>query len=170
MIYAKTESGKNALQDKSLGLTPKQRSAFIMFDGKRSVEEVLKLTFALGVTGDDLNRLVALGLLMPLDEGVALRPLIQNVSTPALAESGAAPEPAPAQPSGAAATTSDQAQYAKAYPIAVRLTSNLGLRGFRLNLAVESSRDLEALKDLGPKIKDAVGLEKFKELEDALYR
>ena len=63
-----------------------------------------------------------------------------------------------------------QAQYAKAYPIAVRLTSNLGLRGFRLNLAVESSRDLEALKDLGSKIKEAVGVEKFRELEDALYR
>ena len=170
MIYAKTESGKSALQDKSLGLTPKQRSAFIMFDGKRSVEDVLQLTLALGVTGDDLNRLVALGLLMPLDGGMAPRPTIQNVSTPTLPQSGATPEPPPSQPGGRAAATSDQAQYAKAYPIAVRLTSNLGLRGFRLNLAVESSRDLEALKDLGPKIKDAVGVDKFRELEDALYR
>ena len=64
----------------------------------------------------------------------------------------------------------DQDHYAKAYPVAVRLTSNLGLRGFRLNLSVESARDLEALKDLAPKIKEAVGVEKFKELENALYR
>ena len=140
MIYAKTESGKSALQDRSLGLTPKQRSAFIMFDGKRSVEDVLKVTLALGVTGDDLNRLVALGLLMPIEEGVAAQSLTQKVATPTVTQSGEMPEPPPSQPGGRAAATSDQAQYAKAYPIAVRLTSNLGLRGFRLNLAVESSR------------------------------
>ena len=64
----------------------------------------------------------------------------------------------------------DQVHYARAYPIAVRLTSNLGLRGFRLNLSVESAGDLEKLKDLAPKIKEAVGVEKFRELEDALYR
>jgi hypothetical protein len=64
----------------------------------------------------------------------------------------------------------DQAHYARAYPVAVRLASNLGLRGFRLNLSVESAADLEGLKDLAPKIKVAVGVDKFKELEDALYR
>ena len=71
---------------------------------------------------------------------------------------------------GQGSNLSDQAQYAKAYPISVKLTSNLGLRGFRLNLAVESAGDLEKLKDLAPKIKEAVGVEKFKELENALYR
>jgi hypothetical protein len=47
---------------------------------------------------------------------------------------------------------------------------SLGLRGFRLKLAVESAAALEALKDLAPKIKEAVGVAKFRELEDALYR
>jgi hypothetical protein len=150
MIYIKTELGKTALQDRSLGLSPRQRSAFIMCDGTRTLDDVFKLTSALGVTADDIDRLVTLGLLAPV-AGVA------RIS--------------PAPPvSGQGPTAKDQAHYAKAYLIAVRLTGSLGLRGFRLNLAVESAGDLEELKDLAPKIKEAVGLEKFRELEDALYR
>ena len=166
MIYVKTELGRTALRDKSLGLTPKQRSSFIMFDGKRSAAEVLSMTKALGVTADDVNHLVAIGLLAPAAAESALPKSgltdeelvpIQPLSDSAIGQAG-----------GTAATNSHQ--YAKAYPIAVRLTSNLGLRGFRLNLAVEGATDLEALKDIAPKIKEAVGVEKFRELEDALYR
>lgn len=172
MIYIKTELGKTALHNKSLGLNPKQRSSFIMFDGKRTMDEVLKLTTALGVTEDDVNRLVALGLIAPTEAGVAggsalpaarsLSAIVASAPVTSAASSSSSDVRGPA--------LSDQAQYAKAYPIAVRLTSNLGLRGFRLNLAVESAGDLEKLKDLAPKIKEAVGVEKFRELEDALYR
>ncbi len=169
MIYTKTELGKTALHDRSLGLTPKQRSIFILFDGKRSVAEVLKLTLLIGVTADDLTHLVALGLLAPLETSGAGRPFDQ---APTVGTAPNIPSEASvnATPAGQAPTISAQAQYAKAYPIAVRLTSNLGLRGFRLNLSVESAADLEALKDLSPKIKEAVGIEKYRELEDALYR
>ena len=66
-------------------------------------------------------------------------------------------------------TASAQARYSKAYPIAIRLTAALGLRGFRLNLAVEGAGNLDKLKELAPKIKEAVGPEKFLELENALY-
>jgi hypothetical protein len=45
----------------------------------------------------------------------------------------------------------------------------LGLRGFRLNLAVEAASDLDKLKEIAPKIKAAVGPEKYLELENALY-
>ena len=172
MIYIKTELGKTALQDRSLGLSPRQRSAFIMFDGTRGVDDVLKLTTALGVTFDDITRLVELGLLAPKDAAVAANlahaaPSFLSASTGSA--SGAAASSL-SSPAGDAPPLDDQAHYARAYPIAVRLTSNLGLRGFRLNLAVESAADLEKLKDLAPKIKEAVGVEKFRELEDALYR
>lgn len=173
MIYTKTELGKTALHDRSLGLTPKQRSMFILFDGKRSVAEVLKLTLSIGVTADDLNCLVTLGLL------TANKPNVN--SDPAALTSPAAVQTVDNQmlegkslslgeTTESRAVGNEQAHYSKAYPIAVRLTSNLGLRGFRLNLSVESAADLEALKDLAPKIKEAVGVEKFRELEDALYR
>jgi hypothetical protein len=66
-------------------------------------------------------------------------------------------------------TLNAQEHYSRAYPIATRLTAGLGLRGFRLNLAVEAAGDIDKLKELAPKIKEAVGPEKFKELEAALY-
>jgi hypothetical protein len=170
MIYVKTELGKTALQDKSLGLTPRQRSSFIMFDGKRTVAEVLKLTIALGVTADDLSRLVSLGLLVPLEADAEMDSSVTGTETSALKMGDAKGDANLVSSAPQSLAISAQDQYAKAYPVAVRLTSNLGLRGFRLNLSVESAADLEALKDLAPKIKEAVGVEKFKELENALYR
>lgn len=168
MTYVKTELGKTALRDKSLGLTPKQRSTFIMFDGKRSIQEVLALTQALGVTVDDITHLVTIGLLAPAESSQANPTAVIGSNRPdlGLGADSVMAEPGRLSP----AVDGDAAQYAKAYPIAVRLTSNLGLRGFRLNLAVEASSDLEALKNLAPKIKEAVGVAKFRELEDALHR
>ena len=63
MIYIKTELGQTALQNRALALSPRQRSAFIMFDGKRDVDAVMKATIGLGVTMDDVNHLLSLGLL-----------------------------------------------------------------------------------------------------------
>ena len=156
MIYVKTELGQAALHDRSIALTPRQRSAFIMFDGKRSMEDVVKATAGLGVTAEDIHQLLTLGLLAP------------QAPEPVSAE------PAPAAPVSAhnadgSPTLSAQEHYSRAYPIATRLTAALGLRGFRLNLAVEAAGDIDKLKELAPKIREAVGPEKFKELESALY-
>lgn len=49
------------------------------------------------------------------------------------------------------------------------MTAGLGLRGFRFNLAVEAAGNLAQLQELAPKIKEAVGPEKFRELQSALY-
>ena len=137
MIYKKTVLGQTTLHDRSVELTPRQRSAFIMFNGKRDEAEVLITTSGLGVTPIDIIRLLSLGLLEPATDD---------------------------QPAESA-----QARYLKAYPIATRLTAELGLRGFRLNLAIETAADLDMLRKLAPKIRDAVGSEKFLELENALY-
>ncbi len=154
MIYTKTELGQSALQNRSLALTPRQRSTFIMFDGKRSMDEVLKATAGLGVTVDDVNHLLTLGLLAAR----AAAPL-----------AAAASSATAAQAAEGVSSQSARAHYSKAYPIATRLTAGLGLRGFRLNLAVEAAGDLAQLQELAPKIKEAVGPEKFRELENALY-
>jgi hypothetical protein len=61
-----------------------------------------------------------------------------------------------------------QERYAEAYPIATRLTASLGLRGFRLNLAVEGALNYEQLLEVAPKIRDAVGADKFAPLDSAL--
>jgi len=158
MIYTKTELGQTALQNRSLALTPRQRSAFIMFDGKRSTDDVLKATAGLGVTEDDVKHLVSLGLLAA-----------SAIASPAVAEPQRAASPATSQNPDGTPTQDAQEHYSRAYPVATRLTAGLGLRGFRLNLAVEAAGDLEKLKELAPRIREAVGPEKFRELERALY-
>lgn len=152
MIYMKTELGQSAFQNRSVALTPRQRSAFIMFDGKRSTEDVLKATSGLSVTAEDIDQMVSAGLLAPTAASMLATP-----------QAEAAPVP------GAPPTEDAQAHYSRAYPIAIRLTSDLGLRGFRLNLAVEGAGNLAQLRELAPRIKEAVGAEKFKELQRALY-
>jgi hypothetical protein len=61
-----------------------------------------------------------------------------------------------------------QARYKLAYPLATQLTAGMGLRGFRLNLAVEGAGSYSQLVQLFPKIQEATGAQKAKALEDAL--
>ena len=147
MNYIKTEKGQQVLRDRSVQLTPRQRSAFIMCDGKNSVQHVLAATAPMGITIDDIDQMVALGLI--------------EVARNAVADAQAALDKISSE-------RSPQQRYQDAYPIATRLTAGLGLRGFRLNLAVEGAGNYEQLRDLSVKIKDAVGPEKFAPLEQAL--
>ena len=154
MIIVKTESGQRVMKDRSVVLTPRQRSAFILVDGKRTLEDVLLATAAMGVSREDVQYLFELGLI-----------------------TDAAPAQTAAETATAVANAvavkdhkerSAQQRYQDAYPIATRLTAALGLRGFRLNLAVEAAGNYEQLLELAPKIRDAVGAEKYTPLDDAL--
>ncbi|HQR98784.1 MULTISPECIES: hypothetical protein [unclassified Polaromonas] len=151
MIYAKTETGQQSLKDRSL-LSPRQRSAFILFDGKRSVSQVLGATAGLGVTSEELVQLVELGFLTPSQQSVDKAAAANAAAVVARQEDSDA----------------SNDRYKKAYPIAAQLTGALGLRGFRLNLAVEGAVDVDALLALLPKIREAVGADKCSELEQAL--
>lgn len=114
MIDAKTEAGQQALKDRSL-LTPRQRSAFILFDGKRSVSQVLEATAGLGVTPAELVELVALGFLTPGP---------QSVETAATAAVQAAAMVARKADGDAA-----NERYKQAYPLAAQLTGAAGAQG-----------------------------------------
>jgi hypothetical protein len=146
MIPAKTPAGQQVLKDRSVSLTPRQRAAFILIDGKRSVDEVLNATRAAGVTREDIERLFQLG--------VVAAGVTQQVNPSANDETPKNITP--------------QARYAAAYPVATKLTAGLGLRGLRLNLAVEGAGRYEDLRALAPRILEAVGAEKFAELDAAL--
>ena len=163
MIYAKTALGLSALKDRSAGLSPRQRSALIMFDGKRDASEILRMTTGIGVAQNDVDHLVSLGLLA---SPIPASPQVFVSEPPA----STAPHnlPVSSVKANGMPTLSAQAHYSMAYPIASRLTAALGLRGFRLNLAVEAAGDLEKLKELAPRIKEAVGAEKYQDLDDAL--
>jgi hypothetical protein len=163
MILVKTEAGHQVLRDRSLRLTARQRSAFILFDGKRSVSDVID--GGMGITREDIDQLVQLGL---LDHPNGSAAIVGTGEVPAqLPPASAEPAPAAAVPQPAAGR-SNQQRYKDAYPIATQLTGALGLRGFRLNLSVEKTSTYEELLDLLPKIRGAVGPEKVVTLERAL--
>ena len=150
VIVKKTDAGLRVLKDRSVPLTPRQRAAFILVDGRRTLGEVLLSTVGLGVTRSDMEHLIACGLISQIESPVAgIEP---DLPAAAIAASG----------------RTSQERYRDAYPVATQLTAALGLRGFRLNLAVESVGSFEQLVQLAPKIEQAVGPEKFSALARAL--
>lgn len=188
MVLVKTQAGQEALKDRHGSLTSRQRSAFILFDGKRTTGEILAATAAMGITQDDVQAMIAQGLLEPLagKAGTATGASAGHAAPAqgkSASPSAAAPAPAAApDPSLADATDlgtvaaagegsgrTPKERYQAAYPIATELTAGLGLRGFRLNLAVEGAGSFEDLAALAPKIREAVGDAKFERLDRALF-
>jgi hypothetical protein len=154
MILAKTEIGHRVMKDRSIPLTPRQRSTLILFDGKRTLAQVLEATASTGVTQTDIDKLSELGLVRD--------------SSPRATAAKAAAVAAAAEVVKHHKERTRQERYADAYPIATRLTAELGLRGFRLNLAVEAAADYEGLVKVASRIQEAVGPQKYSELDDAL--
>lgn len=153
--YLKTEAGQQAFKERSAAISARQRSAFLLFDGKRSLPDVLAATAGLGITPDDITDL--------LDKGFLSAPLASASSTQVAATSTEAlgsVDPLDER------TPTDR--YKAAYPIATRLTAKLGLRGFQLNLAVEGASGYDDLVAMLPKLTDALGATAVKELRQAL--
>ena len=107
---------------------------------------MLAATQGLGFTQTDVEYLVGMGLLAPAAPVQAAAPAAQ-AGEPPLTSAG---------------------RYQRAYPLAAQLTAGLGLRGYRLNLAVEAAGDDVQLLALLPRIQEAVGVEKCSALAQAL--
>lgn len=164
MILAKTPAGLEALKDRHGSLSPRQRSAFILFDGKRTVAQVLAATSSMGITMDDVQAMLALGLLARPGQDAA-------PAAPPFPAAGAVPADDAGGTAAAAPHTSMALveRYQAAYLIATELTAGLGLRGLRLNLAVEAAASYEGLAALAPRIRDAVGEARYAPLQKALF-
>jgi len=156
MRYTKTETGQQAFKERSPIFSARQRAAFILFDGNKTLDQVLASTHGMGVTAADIEHMVVEGFLVAV-AGQSSPPVVTQVVTAGAPEAG--PPPSDRTP---------QQRYADAKPIATKLTAALGLRGFRLNLAVESAAGFDDLLALLPKIQEAVGPKLARELELAL--
>lgn len=163
MRYSKTESGQQAFKARSTLLSARQRSAFILFDGGKSNLQVLAATAGLGITQVDIDHLVEQGFLVASDNT-----LVANDSTSRVANSLPIDLLDAASQAVIVSTRTPQERYSAAMPIATKLTASLGLRGFRLNLAVEAASGVEGLLALLPKIQDAVGTKACVPLAQAL--
>lgn len=144
MTISKTAAGHQVLKDRSAGLSPRQRAALILIDGLRTLEDVLAATSPGGVTRADIETLLAMGLV--------------------------ADEPGDSYPVPLAgdAPSAGRERYVRAYGLATQLTAALGRKGSHLNLAVEAAGSLEELQALVPRIREAVGEERFAPLDQVL--
>jgi hypothetical protein len=125
MKYAKTEAGQLALKERSPQLTSRQRSAMILFDGKKTLDQVLAATAGLGIVATDIDHLLALGFLAPA-EGAAPAPTAPLAAQPPSASA----VPSAAAATGAALPAANKSElFSQAWPVATRLTATLGLRG-----------------------------------------
>jgi len=164
LIYQKTEAGQTAFKTRSVELSSRQRSAFLLFDGKRTLAEVLKATTGLGITAPDIEDLVNKGLLAPHSgAGAAPSPAVLD-TVPATIEASPGPTDAIAPTEELTPTQ----RYQRAHPVATRITAQLGLRGFKLNLAVEAASGYDDLVALLPKIAISAGDKATAELKRAL--
>jgi hypothetical protein len=162
MKYRKTELGRQSFKDHNNLLSGRQRSAFILMDGLKDDTVILKALAPTGLDAADIQHLVGLGLIESVDTAPAR---VAEAST------GGGPATSPQNSeygTNAPPVLSEQEIYQRAYPVATKLTSGLGLRGFRLNLSLESATGYKDLMALAPKIREAVGEEKFAELARAL--
>ena len=156
MKYIKTEAGQLAFKERSPLFSSRQRTAFIMFDGNKDVAQVLAAMSGMGLTPEDVEHMVTQGFLTPAPGQAAL------------AQSDAAQASAKEAAAETFSARSPQDRYKDAKPLATQLTAGLGLRGFRLNMSVESASGYDDLLALLPKIKEAVGPQACQELERAL--
>ena len=183
MLFIKTEAGQAAFKERSPRFSTRQRSTFILVDGKKSAAQLLTATAGMGVTQADLDYMVEQGFLSPVFTDAfptgplpltPSAPVSAPVSAPAplAAADGAAPlteaSPEDATPASVPVLRTEQERYQFAKPLATQLTATLGLRGFMLNLSVESAAGYQALLDLFPQIQKAVGAKAARELERAL--
>jgi hypothetical protein len=155
MIYTKTDAGKHATTDRSIVLSQRQRSALILMNGERSMDDILKMVAGIGFTMADVGHMVEQGLITEAPSRLSTTPKRSELTS--------------AEPLGGFVDIdAAQSRYKLAYPVATQLTAGLGLRGFRLNLAVEAAGSYSQLVQLFPKIQEAAGAEKAKALEDVL--
>ncbi len=158
MKYIKTELGQQAFKERSPLFSARQRSTFILFDGNKTLAQVLAAAAGMGVTAEDVEHMVAQGFLALVAGSPAAPGPVASAEAVQQAEDAAQPP----------SNRTPQERYADAKPIATKLTASLGLRGFRLNLSVESAAGYDDLLALLPKIQEAVGSKVARELERAL--
>jgi hypothetical protein len=157
LLVSKTALGAQVMKDRSVNLSAQQRSALILCDGKRSAEEVVRMTAAVGVKAQDIEALVDLGLV--------------SIDTTGSASVGISASTAEPETSAANRTQSASSEIDLNAAIngAITLCSNLGFKGFGLNMALAGVDSVEKLQKLAPEIRRVAGDAKYKPLHSLIF-
>jgi hypothetical protein len=133
VIWTKTEAGRREIQARALVKERARRNLLLLIDGVKS-EEMLLSSLA-GIGAEDFRALEALALIERLPGGAERHPAEARRAQPG----NAAPAAAPSAPL-------DYTQFTAA--LTKLISSQLGLRGFVLTLAVEKASTVEELQSV----------------------
>ena len=134
MIWGKTDAGRLEMQSRALVKERARRNLLLLIDGVKT--DAMLLDGLAGIDATDFGALQELGLIVPLPESPSGRSSRSSATTASSALSPLEP-PAPAAPL-------DYAQFTAA--LTQMISSELGLRGFVLTLAVEKASTIEELR------------------------
>jgi hypothetical protein len=165
VIWAKTEAGRTEIQARALVKERARRNLLLLVDGSKS-EEMLLGNLS-GISADDFQALRALGLIEP----VSSSPRGSEAAAGSSAESKAASK---APPASSADAPDAPLGYGEFTATLTRLiSSQLGLRGFVLTLAVEKASTNEELQAVAQRtlhqIRDRKGEAAAEAARQALY-
>ena len=144
MIWGKTEAGRQEMQSRAVVKERARRNLLLLIDGVKT--DAMLLSGLAGISGADFEALHGLGLIEPVTESPArpnrpgAAPAQAPVTAPVTAPAPAVVPPEPAAP----AVPLDYGQFTAA--LTQMISSELGLRGFVLTLAVEKAGTAEELQ------------------------
>jgi hypothetical protein len=188
MKYAKTEAGQAALKDRSVKLTPRQRTALLMTDGRRTWPEVQGIS---GCSPQDWQALVDLQLVASLEVAAFANSKIPEAvseSTMGGVESiNFDLEDVPGDPTSGypelVSHFASQDSVAADLPLAnslgtfdvahaqmTRLCSSLGLRAFHVGLALQSASNWSDLMQAAQRLDPLLDKAQRAQLQTALAK
>ena len=143
MIWVKTEAGRAEMQNRALVKERARRNLLLLIDGVKS-EEML-LANLIGVTADDFQELRKLDLIAPAAGAV-------TIGHPARAT--AFETTRPTLPFPLESRSLDRGEFSAALTRVI--SSQLGLRGFTLTLAVDKASTVEELRDVAQRVLEQI--------------
>ena len=139
MIWVKTDAGRAEMQNRALVKERARRNLLLLIDGVKS-EEMLLANLA-GITASDFQELRKLDLIAPASGAVTM-------GTPARATAFETTRPTMPMPLETKAL--DYSEFTAA--LTKLISSQLGLRGFTLTLAVDKASTIEELRDVAQRV------------------
>jgi len=134
VIWVKTDAGRAEMQTRALVKERARRNLLLLIDGAKS-EEMLLANLA-GISADDFQELRKLDLIAPAAGAVTV-----NAARAATPESSRPTVPLPLEN-----RVLDYSEFTAA--LTQIISSQLGLRGFTLTLAVDKASTIEELRDV----------------------
>jgi hypothetical protein len=145
VIWGKTEAGRLEMQTRLLVKERARRNLLLLIDGVKT--DTMLLEGVAGITPTDFNELQQLGLIAPVAAPSSRSGRLAAVNSSAPAPLDAPPPAAPKEPLGYAEFTAALTQV---------ISSELGLRGFVLTLALEKAGTNEELHAVATRVLAAI--------------